>query len=65
MSTRKLELNVVEKSDSPAEQPAGRSGESKMENVVGIFNAREAEQARLQLHLMGVDNDKIAALSLK
>ena len=35
-----------------------------METVVGIFRSRvDAEQARLQLHLRGVDNDKIAALS--
>ena len=35
-----------------------------MEAVVGIFQSRtDAERARLQLHLQGVDNDKIAALS--
>lgn len=35
-----------------------------METVVGIFQSRaDAEQARLQLHLLGVDNDKIATLS--
>src|ERR1700687_5711406 len=39
-------------------------GGSKMEAVVGIFQSRtDAERARLQLHLQGVDNDKIAALS--
>jgi hypothetical protein len=35
-----------------------------METVVGIFQSRrEAEEARLKLHLLGVDNDKIATLS--
>jgi len=35
-----------------------------METVVGIFQSRsDAERARLQLHLQGVDNDKIATLS--
>jgi hypothetical protein len=35
-----------------------------METVVGIFQQRtDAERARLQLHLQGVDNDKIATFS--
>jgi hypothetical protein len=35
-----------------------------METVVGIFQSRtEAEEARLKLHMLGVDNDKIATLS--
>ena len=35
-----------------------------METVVGIFQSRtDAERARLQLHLLGVHNDKIATLS--
>ena len=35
-----------------------------METVVGIFQSRmDAERARLNLHLLGVDNDKIATLS--
>jgi hypothetical protein len=35
-----------------------------METVVGIFKKRtEAEEARLKLHMLGVDNDKIATLS--
>jgi len=35
-----------------------------METVVGIFQLRtDAERARMQLHLMGIENDKIATLS--
>lgn len=35
-----------------------------METVAGIFQSRaDAERARMQLHLLGVDNDKIATLS--
>ena len=37
---------------------------SDMEAIVGIFQSRtEAEEARLKLHLLGVDNDKIATLN--
>lgn len=35
-----------------------------METVVGIFQSRaDAERARLKLHLLGIDNDRISTLS--